>query len=114
MSVQNKQPLNVREYYKGKNILLSGSTGFIGKVILEKLLRSCPELGCVYVMIRPKTGMDLMERLKNEILTSRCFDEIRYRNKDFQTFFKSKIVPVASDLTKDGLGLSESDKNMLI
>jgi thioester reductase-like protein len=30
----------VLEYYHGKVIFLTGVTGFLGKVILEKLLRS--------------------------------------------------------------------------
>ena len=53
----NSHPLNVKEYYRGKNILLTGSTGFVGKVILEKLLRSCPMLNHVYVMVRPKLNV---------------------------------------------------------
>ncbi len=36
-----------------KNFLLFGVTGFIGKVLLERLLRD-PEILCVYVIMRPK------------------------------------------------------------
>lgn len=32
----------VRSFYEGKNVLLTGTTGFVGKVILEKYLRSVP------------------------------------------------------------------------
>jgi fatty acyl-CoA reductase len=34
----------VKEFYRGKNILITGVTGFLGKVILEKLLRTCPDV----------------------------------------------------------------------
>lgn len=34
--------IGIKEFYAGKNVLLSGCTGFLGKVVLEKLLRTCP------------------------------------------------------------------------
>jgi len=45
---------SVRKFYAGKNIFLSGCTGFVGKVILEKILRSCPEVNKVFILVRPK------------------------------------------------------------
>lgn len=36
----------------------------MGKVLLEKLLRSCPDIGRVYVLIRPKTHQDVKSRLQ--------------------------------------------------
>jgi FlaA1/EpsC-like NDP-sugar epimerase len=36
--------LKVVEFYKGKTVLLTGCTGFLGKIILEKFLRSCPDV----------------------------------------------------------------------
>jgi thioester reductase-like protein len=45
---------NFKEFYKGKAVLLSGVTGFLGKVILEKMLRSLPTIRKIYVMIRPR------------------------------------------------------------
>jgi len=48
--------VSIPEYYEGKNVLLTGATGFMGKVLLEKLLRSCPKVKAVYVLVRPKAG----------------------------------------------------------
>ena len=31
--------LKIRDFYAGKSILLTGTTGFLGKVVLEKILR---------------------------------------------------------------------------
>jgi len=56
--------LNVKEFYRGKNILLTGCTGFLGKVILEKLFRSCPDINKVYIMVRPKRSMEPMDRIR--------------------------------------------------
>ena len=55
--------ISVSRYYEGKNVFLTGGTGFIGKVMMEKLLRGCPELKNIYVLIRPKKGMTCTERI---------------------------------------------------
>ena len=36
----------------GKNLLMTGVSGFLGKVVLEKLLRSVPEVKRIYLVIR--------------------------------------------------------------
>ena len=54
-----KDFLQVREYYSGKTILLTGSSGYIGKVILWKLLTACTDINRIYVLIRKKEGVTL-------------------------------------------------------
>jgi hypothetical protein len=46
------------EFYHGKTILLTGSTGFLGKVILEKILRSLASVQTVYLSITPRVSTD--------------------------------------------------------
>ena len=65
-----KGTLKVKEFYKGKNILITGCTGFLAKVILEKIFRSCPDVGKIFLMVRPKQKMTPMKRIEKEILTS--------------------------------------------
>lgn len=55
--------IGINEFYKGRNIFITGVTGFMGKALLEKLLRSCPGIEKIYVLIRPKKGKQLQERL---------------------------------------------------
>jgi NAD dependent epimerase/dehydratase family enzyme len=85
----------IRERYEGKRILITGTTGFLGKVLLEKFLYS---LGCVdkiYVLIRAKEGSNLLERFKKEIVSSRCFDRIRLQHKGrFDEFIQQKVQPM--------------------
>jgi fatty acyl-CoA reductase len=57
----------IREFYKGKSILLTGATGFVGKVILEKFFRSLPEIKTIYILVRPKRGVQIMDRVMKEI-----------------------------------------------
>jgi fatty acyl-CoA reductase len=54
----------VRDFFKGKNIFITGATGFLGMALVEKLLRACPYVGTVYVLIRPKKGKEVSKRLE--------------------------------------------------
>jgi fatty acyl-CoA reductase len=54
----------VAEYYEGKNVFITGGTGFIGKVLIEKLLRSCPKINKVFLLVRPKRSQDVEQRIE--------------------------------------------------
>lgn len=56
--------MKMKQYYKDKRLLVTGTTGFLGKVLLEKILYSLPEVDLVYVLIRGKKGLHLSERFK--------------------------------------------------
>lgn len=60
-----KGTLSVRQSFKGANVLLTGVTGYVGSLVLEQLLRVCPEVGSVSVLIRAKKNMGAKERLEN-------------------------------------------------
>lgn len=57
--------LTVREYFAGQNILITGGTGFMGKVMIEKLLYSIPDLGTIYILMRPKRGKSIQQRISD-------------------------------------------------
>ncbi|GFS07278.1 fatty acyl-CoA reductase [Elysia marginata] len=57
--------VSVPMFFTGKGVLVTGATGFIGKVLIEKLLRCCPDLACVYCLIRPKNKQAIETRLKD-------------------------------------------------
>lgn len=57
----------VAEALAGQTLLLTGASGFMGKAMLEKLLRCCPRLKRIYVVIRARRGKEPRDRLR-EIL----------------------------------------------
>lgn len=67
---------NVAETYRNGTVFITGASGFLGKVLTEKLIRSCPVKNVV-VLIRSKKGRDVSQRM----------DEI-YKNVVSSIFFK--------------------------
>ncbi|KAJ8024070.1 Fatty acyl-CoA reductase 1 [Holothuria leucospilota] len=105
----NQRESDVASFFAGKSIFITGATGFVGKVLVEKLLRSCSDLEKIYVLIRPKKGVDPVKRLQNEFGDCELFRHVRRYNPDYVR----KIIPVSGDLTKIDLGLSSSDVRLL-
>jgi FlaA1/EpsC-like NDP-sugar epimerase len=60
----------IREFYQGKTVLLTGCTGFVGKVVLEKFLRCLPGVKKIFVLMRPKRGTLPMDRVWKDIFSS--------------------------------------------
>ncbi|XP_043919500.1 fatty acyl-CoA reductase 1-like [Protopterus annectens] len=99
---------SIVEFYEGKNVLITGATGFMGKVLLEKLLRSCPTVNAVYILVRPKAGQTPRQRV-DEMVICKLFDRLR----DEQPDFEKKIIAVSGELTHPDLGLSKMDQETL-
>lgn len=53
----------VKTFYKNKNIFLTGGSGFVGVSYIEKVLRSMPDVGNIFILLRPRKGQDIQERL---------------------------------------------------
>ena len=84
------------DYFSGKSILLTGATGFLGKVILEKILRTFPNINCIYLSIKcngSNSEDQAYDRYKNEIKDSCIFDSLRVElgNKSFRMLLKNKV-----------------------
>lgn len=74
--------------------------------LLEKLLRSCPDLKTVFILMRPKRGHDIAERVE-ELVRSPLFDRLRNSEGGLQQM--EKIVAVKGDITEPLFGLSSED-----
>lgn len=68
--------MEIQAFYENKTILLTGTTGFVGKVVLEKLFRTCPNFKKIYLMVRSKKSQSIFERMKEGIFNSQIFDRV--------------------------------------
>ncbi|XP_068611535.1 fatty acyl-CoA reductase 1 [Brachionichthys hirsutus] len=99
---------SIAEYYAGKNVLITGATGFMGKVLVEKLLRSCPDVEALYLLVRPKAGQSMQQRV-SDMVACKLFDRVREDNPDFHR----KIAPIGGELTQPGLAIGPEDVEKL-
>jgi long-chain acyl-CoA synthetase len=91
--------LDVASTLDRKNVLLIGSTGFVGKVALSMLLRRYPNVGRVYVLVRPGAGATPEDRFFDKVAPSPVFDPVREMWQDgFRSFLREKVVPVDGDV----------------
>jgi fatty acyl-CoA reductase len=94
---------------EAQTIFLTGATGFLGKVLLHKLLNTCRNIRVVYVLIRGKKGLSAVDRLDRELLSLPVFDELFTSHPHL----KERIKVVDGDISKPYLGLSSSDRQTL-
>lgn len=65
------KPLSIPDWFANKNVLITGGTGFMGKILIFKLLLSCPDIGEIFLVIRKKKGVDSQTRLHLILQVSR-------------------------------------------
>jgi alcohol-forming fatty acyl-CoA reductase len=57
--------ISIPAFFAGQSIFLTGATGFLGKTFIEKVLRSCPDVREIFLLIRPKKGLSVNQRFEN-------------------------------------------------
>src|SRR5215217_3598490 len=98
------------EAYKDKKILLTGGTGFLGTALVEKILRSLPDLGCLYLVIRPSRGKSAAERFEKDVLGAAAVRVLREKlGDDFEDHVSKKVRVLEGDVHAPSLGLGEED-----
>ncbi|KAJ7329283.1 hypothetical protein JRQ81_015457, partial [Phrynocephalus forsythii] len=100
---------SVAAYYNGKSILITGATGFMGKVLIEKLLRSSPDVKAIYILVRPKAGQSMQNRVEN-MVKCKLFDRVREEWPNFH----EKIKPINAELTQPNLAIAPEDTAELL
>ncbi|KAJ0982272.1 hypothetical protein J5N97_010527 [Dioscorea zingiberensis] len=101
-----EEGLGITSFLKGKQFLITGATGFLAKVLIEKILRTMPDVGKIYVLIKAKDKETAMKRLKCEIINTelfRCLREMHGNN--YQAFMLRKLVPVVGNVREAELGI---------
>ncbi|XP_071912461.1 fatty acyl-CoA reductase 2, chloroplastic-like [Coffea arabica] len=106
--------IGITNFLGGKTFLVTGATGFLGKVLVEKILRTAPDVHKIYILIKAKNKEVAIERVKNEIIEAELFECLRQTyGKSYQAFMLSKIVPVIGNVCEANLGLDEDTTHML-
>ena len=95
-------------------LFVTGTTGFLGTNLLERLLRSVP--GCeVVLLVRPGKRSSVEQRVRREIMKNDAFDRLREElgRDGFDEMVGRRVTAVAGDVGRDGLGLDEQGRAAL-
>ncbi|XP_055910165.1 fatty acyl-CoA reductase wat-like [Eupeodes corollae] len=92
---------SLSDYFKDREIFITGGSGFLGKGLIEKLLRSF-NVKKIFVLLREKKGLDPNERLE-KLKLDKIF-EVLQREKP--TEFNSKVVVIPGDVSQLKLSLT--------
>jgi long-chain acyl-CoA synthetase len=108
----------IQEFFTGKTVLVTGATGFLGKALVEKILRSLPSIRRLYLLVRPKERasrtVSAEDRFWGEVLKSSIFDRLKRDLGDgFDSFVEQRVAVINGDLTDDRLGVGDDDYRRL-
>lgn len=105
----------IPEALDAKRVFITGSTGFVGTALVERLLRSAP--GCeLALLIRPGRKRTVEQRAAREIFKNDCFDRLRDElgtRAAFDEMVARRVTVVAGDVGTDGLGLDDAGRAVL-
>ncbi len=103
----------ISEQLAGKRIAITGSTGFVGTALVERLLRSAPRCELV-LLVRPSKRHDPAERVRREIFKNNAFDRLKAELNDtaepFAAMVARRVHAIGGDVSTDGLGLNDADR----
>jgi nucleoside-diphosphate-sugar epimerase len=105
-------------FFAGKTLFITGATGYLGKVLLERILWQLPEVCRVVLLMRPHCASDpeaaVSLRAERAIFGSSIFNRLRFRHGErFDAFVRDKVQAVAGDLSSPDLGLAPNSLEML-
>lgn len=86
------------------------------KGLVSKILRAVPDVGKIYVLVRPKKGVDPLERVKDilakdPILGKDAPDS--QLKRDISSSLNHRLIPIVGDILLPGLGISPADRETL-
>ncbi len=99
----------------GKRIAITGSTGFVGTALVERLLRGVPDCELV-LLVRDGQRTPAPKRVQRELLKNDAFDRLREAHaapdatETFDEMTARRINTVAGDVSSDGLGLNDENR----
>uniref|UniRef100_A0A1B0G363 Fatty acyl-CoA reductase n=1 Tax=Glossina morsitans morsitans TaxID=37546 RepID=A0A1B0G363_GLOMM len=97
----------INDFYSNSIILITGGTGFVGKVLIQKLL-SAFEVQKIYMLIRCKDNMTVEQRLE-KFLNESIFDVLREERPQLLR----KIRAIRTNFSAIDLDIEAADRELL-
>lgn len=82
--------------------------GYLGKALIEKLLRDCPKLKIIYVLLRGKKSLSVEQRLE-DLKKDKVFERMHKECPEVL----NKLYAIQGDSIELGLGIKPQDLELL-
>lgn len=100
---------SIVQFLENKAILVTGATGFLAKIFVEKVLRVQPNLKKLYLLVRAADAKSATYRLQNEILGKDLFKLLKEKwGSNLNSLISEKVTVVPGDISLEDLGLKDS------
>ncbi|KAL4327755.1 hypothetical protein AHAS_Ahas13G0131800 [Arachis hypogaea] len=100
---------NIVHFLEDKTILVTGATGFLAKIFVEKILRVQPNVKKLYLLLRTTDTKSTEHRLHHEIIGKDLFKVLKKTlGANFDSFVSEKLSVVAGDISQENLDLKDS------
>ncbi|KAG2644081.1 hypothetical protein PVAP13_2KG404000 [Panicum virgatum] len=100
----------VTERLLNRTVLITGATGFIAKLLVEKILRLQPRVKRLYLLVRAGDQVSAEKRVESEILQLQIFESLQEKYEtNFSSWFWAKVSPVVGDVSLKNLGIGNAD-----
>lgn len=99
---------SIVQFLENKSILVTGATGFLAKIFVEKILRVQPNVKKLYLLLRASDTKSATQRLNNEIIGKDLFRVLKEKwGSNLNSFLSEKLTLVPGDISLEDLGLKD-------
>nr|XP_009789795.1 PREDICTED: fatty acyl-CoA reductase 3-like isoform X2 [Nicotiana sylvestris] len=96
------------KFLENRTILVTGATGFLAKIFVEKILRVQPNVKKLYLLLRAKDNKAALQRFNTEAVAKDLFKLLREKyGANLNTFISEKATIIAGDITCEKLGVKD-------
>ncbi|CAF2337568.1 unnamed protein product [Brassica napus] len=99
------------QFLENKTLLVTGASGFLSKVFVERVLSLQPNVKKLYLLVRASDNKSAEQRLHNEVFEKDLFKVLRKNigDESLNALVSEKVVPVPGDVTLNNMGVSETN-----
>ncbi|KAK9907611.1 hypothetical protein WJX75_006988 [Coccomyxa subellipsoidea] len=107
-----QKSLSVRLAFSGATVFMTGALGFVGSVTLEQLLRTCPDVRKVILLVRSKKGQSGEHRLEHLLHGRPLFRGVCVNGR-VSDAISAKLEVLEGDLSMPDCGLTQRQLALL-
>ncbi|XP_015164951.1 fatty acyl-CoA reductase 3-like isoform X2 [Solanum tuberosum] len=98
-------------FLEGKTIFITGATGFLAKILVEKILRIQPNVRKLFLLVRASDTKSAKKRFNDEVMQTELFSVLREKigANNLNSLIKEKVFPIVGDISLEDFGIENSE-----